>query len=150
MGRWPCGQEKRPSLVRPDGAEAGGRFRHSYNVAARREVQYSVYGNATQTVTATVELGFSRNSRVLHSTDRVAAPSDPVPECCPGPPPLGRTRHCGPLVIHTDAMDWHFCPICMGQGRYLEPSAWGYHWLMCDTCIGTGAVVDTETMPLAA
>jgi DnaJ-class molecular chaperone len=47
-------------------------------------------------------------------------------------------------------MEWHFCAICMGQGRYLEPAFGAYRWEMCNTCIGTGQVVDTDTMPLAA
>lgn len=47
-------------------------------------------------------------------------------------------------------MEWHYCAICTGQGRYLEPAFGGYRWEMCDTCIGTGQIVDASTMPLAA
>lgn len=46
------------------------------------------------------------------------------------------------------AMDWHFCAVCMGQGRLLEPASPGYSWLLCQTCIGVGQVPGTT--PFAA
>lgn len=48
------------------------------------------------------------------------------------------------------AMEWHYCAVCMGQGRHLEPAFGGYRWQMCDTCIGMGEVPNADTTSLAA
>ena len=49
-------------------------------------------------------------------------------------------------------MDWEFCAMCMGQGRFLEMETVvrGYRWHTCETCIGVGQVLDSDTLPLAA